>query len=528
MTEPIGVPVQPAAGQPPAAAAARACGGAGRAEASCDDAFDQMVRRSAARADPAPPARDDAATAAGESGQPGTPAPAVTPPITSAAASAAAPGAADTAASGPAAGTPAPDGPRDGSPAGTGEAETPAPRKHAGDSDKGAPGRARRGVHDAATTPAGSGIRPKPAATSGADAAASAGRKLRGTSPGRADAQPPASPGVDATTAREDAVQAPACAAALPQSEPFGQPRLTSDRPPAAPLTAGASADAVTGAAADAAAGAVAAGPRGAGQPARWSAGEAGGLAAGSGDAVTPGTGRASQAAAGVVAAAAARAGAFSASILADSLLSATQPAASAADPGLSARMALITAARLAAAPPMPESTDPAVMRARLDSAIASVSAEAAAPFAQAGTRGAASADPPAAPAPAAPGDSATPPAVHDQVVRAMTLAWRNGVGEARVQLDPATLGGLTVALRIERGVVDATMTTELAAARDIIEAHARELGSGLAGHGLELGRLVVTADPGRGRREPDTGQRQLPRRQVPSRQEPPVFQPGA
>jgi hypothetical protein len=165
------------------------------------------------------------------------------------------------------------------------------------------------------------------------------------------------------------------------------------------------------------------------------------------------------------------------------------------------------------------EPPDALAMRARLDQAIAATGAAvvaAAAPAARAEEASGSAAAPMPAPAPTenplpspAPG---TPAALGAQVVRAVTMAWRDGVGEARVRLDPGTLGGLTVALRVERGVVTATMTTDLPAVRDLIHAHERELMAGLAVRGLDLGRLVVTADPEGQRREPDAAPRPLPR----------------
>ncbi len=159
-----------------------------------------------------------------------------------------------------------------------------------------------------------------------------------------------------------------------------------------------------------------------------------------------------------------------------------------------------------------PEPADAVAMRVRLDNAIASAGSAPVAPAAQAETRDAA-VPAAAAAAPPPPPDPGAMAAANAQIVRAMVLAWRDNVGEARVRLDPESLGGLTVVLHVERGVVTATLATDLPAVRDAIHAHERELRAGLASRGLDLGRLVVTADPGRGRREPDTGQRVVPRR---------------
>ncbi|HSK10820.1 MAG TPA: flagellar hook-length control protein FliK [Vicinamibacterales bacterium] len=151
-------------------------------------------------------------------------------------------------------------------------------------------------------------------------------------------------------------------------------------------------------------------------------------------------------------------------------------------------------------------------MRARLDNAIASTGSGTVVPVVQAVSRGAAVPEPASAP-PVAPPDPATPDTVTSRVVRAMSMSWRDGVGEARVRLEPESLGTVTVALRVERGVVTATLTSEVAAVRDSIHAHERELRAGLAAHGLDLDRLVVTADAGRERRHQDASQGHAPRR---------------
>lgn len=82
------------------------------------------------------------------------------------------------------------------------------------------------------------------------------------------------------------------------------------------------------------------------------------------------------------------------------------------------------------------------------------------------------------------------------QVVRAMSLIWRNGIGEARVSLEPQQLGAATICLRIAHGNVTATLTASTAEARQHILLHQADLRQALAGQGLDLDRLVVTCDP--------------------------------
>jgi flagellar hook-length control protein FliK len=88
------------------------------------------------------------------------------------------------------------------------------------------------------------------------------------------------------------------------------------------------------------------------------------------------------------------------------------------------------------------------------------------------------------------------PVAVRDQVVRAVALAWRNGVGEARLRLTPEHLGEVLVRLRIEQGAVQAVVQAQTAEAKERIQAHESELRAALSELGLDLDRLAVTLDP--------------------------------
>ena len=103
-----------------------------------------------------------------------------------------------------------------------------------------------------------------------------------------------------------------------------------------------------------------------------------------------------------------------------------------------------------------------------------------------------------------APRDAATPD-LPQQVVRAVHLQWRQGIGEARLQLKPDHLGHLTVTLRVEAGLVTAVLRSESRLAMERIEANQHELRAALEQQGLRLDRLVVAVDPdARGRRQPD------------------------
>ena len=89
------------------------------------------------------------------------------------------------------------------------------------------------------------------------------------------------------------------------------------------------------------------------------------------------------------------------------------------------------------------------------------------------------------------------------QIVKAVSLLWRDGVGEARLRLEPERLGSVTVSLRVERGIVTARVTADMPAVRDWIRAHEADLRSSLASQGLELDQIVVSADPDDRNRQP-------------------------
>lgn len=117
------------------------------------------------------------------------------------------------------------------------------------------------------------------------------------------------------------------------------------------------------------------------------------------------------------------------------------------------------------------------------------------------------------------------PEHVSRQVVRALYLQWRDGVGEAHVQLNPEHLGQVTLSLRVEQGSVAATVVAETETAQRWIESHRDSLQQSLGEQGLKLDRLMVTTSR-EGRREQEAeaqGQRQ--RRPTPRRTSQGVFE---
>jgi flagellar hook-length control protein FliK len=79
------------------------------------------------------------------------------------------------------------------------------------------------------------------------------------------------------------------------------------------------------------------------------------------------------------------------------------------------------------------------------------------------------------------------------QIVQAIKLQWQGGVGEARIRLQPDYLGELTIAIRVERGGVTASLESDTPAVRQWLQGHELSLRQGLSDQGLQLDRLLVS-----------------------------------
>ena len=82
-----------------------------------------------------------------------------------------------------------------------------------------------------------------------------------------------------------------------------------------------------------------------------------------------------------------------------------------------------------------------------------------------------------------------------DQLIRAIRMQWRNGVGEARLRLTPEHLGEVMVSLHVRQGSVSAVLRADTELVREWIRTHQNELKSLLASQGLRLENLVVEED---------------------------------
>ncbi len=99
------------------------------------------------------------------------------------------------------------------------------------------------------------------------------------------------------------------------------------------------------------------------------------------------------------------------------------------------------------------------------------------------------------------------------QIVQAVRLQWRDGAGSARVALDPAFLGSVSITLHVERGAVTASIRAENPDVRAWLAANQPSLRDALARHGLSLDQLHIS-DEASPDAEDDDGRRQEPREQ--------------
>jgi flagellar hook-length control protein FliK len=92
-------------------------------------------------------------------------------------------------------------------------------------------------------------------------------------------------------------------------------------------------------------------------------------------------------------------------------------------------------------------------------------------------------------------GPGSEPQSLENQIVRALRMQWRGGIGEARLTLHPKYLGAVAISLRVEQGGMTAIMHVEDPQVRAWIQGNEALLKHGLASHGLTLERLVVSEE---------------------------------
>jgi hypothetical protein len=133
-----------------------------------------------------------------------------------------------------------------------------------------------------------------------------------------------------------------------------------------------------------------------------------------------------------------------------------------------------------------------------------------------------------AAPAPLGPSVPESPAGqdVVPQIIKGIRMQWRQGGGEARVRLDPAHLGEVSVMLKVQNGVVVALVRAENAIVQGWIDSRQQELRAALGEQGLRLEEFEVAVDPdGRKAREEAPPAAPRPRRRRSDDEAPPRFE---
>jgi flagellar hook-length control protein FliK len=102
------------------------------------------------------------------------------------------------------------------------------------------------------------------------------------------------------------------------------------------------------------------------------------------------------------------------------------------------------------------------------------------------------------------------------QIVQAIRVQFRDGIGSAVLRLKPEHLGEVSIALRVEQQSVSATVHAEVPAVRHWLEAEQGTLRTALSDQGLKLEELVVREDGERQNQgDADTRDDQRGRRQA-------------
>jgi flagellar hook-length control protein FliK len=121
------------------------------------------------------------------------------------------------------------------------------------------------------------------------------------------------------------------------------------------------------------------------------------------------------------------------------------------------------------------------------------------------------------------PQEAVTAEHVQMQIVKSMRLQWTGATQEARVQLRPEYLGEVVANIKVEQGVVTATLHADTPEVRRLLETQTASLREALVEHGLKLDKVVIaepetpSGQPGdrrsRGRQPQPESSRPKPRR---------------
>jgi ribosomal protein S9 len=112
-------------------------------------------------------------------------------------------------------------------------------------------------------------------------------------------------------------------------------------------------------------------------------------------------------------------------------------------------------------------------------------------------------------------------------LVQGIRIQLRQGISEATVRLQPEHFGEVTIAVRLEKGMVSAQVRAEASGVCDWLAGQEESIRSNLSEHGLQLDRFVVQRDRPRERRETPQQSNRPRARQEPDA-EPPRFEVAA
>ncbi len=86
--------------------------------------------------------------------------------------------------------------------------------------------------------------------------------------------------------------------------------------------------------------------------------------------------------------------------------------------------------------------------------------------------------------------------ALGSQIVQSLRMQWAQGGGEATIELNPNFLGRVQVSVRVDRGVVSASVQADTTVVREWVAAHRDDLTQTLAQQGLRLDKLEIAQAP--------------------------------
>lgn len=113
-------------------------------------------------------------------------------------------------------------------------------------------------------------------------------------------------------------------------------------------------------------------------------------------------------------------------------------------------------------------------------------------------------------------------------IVQGLRVQIRQGISEAIVRLQPEHFGEVTIAIRLERGLISAQVSAESTGVCDWLAGQEESIRHNLSEHGLQLERFVVQRDRPRERREAPPQHQNRQRTRQSEAEEPPRFEVAA